>query len=286
MGETELRGNVIQGDGVYRSRDGGKTWTKAGLDRTQAIARIRVHPTNPDVVFVAAFGDPDGPNAERGIFRSIERRRTWDRVLFRNDRVGASDLIFDPRNPDIMYAALWEAHRTPYSLVDGGEGSGLFKSTDGGATWTELTKHPGLPSSGPIGKITIAVPGGAGDRVYAMVEAKDGGLFRSDDGGATWAAVNRDRRLWQRAFYFTRMAADAADKDTIYVLNFELLKSSDGGRTFTAIAETHSDHHDLWIASNDPLRMINATTAARACPPTAAGRGPRRAMRPGSSTAR
>ena len=156
-----------------------------------------------------------------------------------------------------MYAALWEAHRTPYSLVDGGEGSGLFKSTDGGATWTELTKHPGLPSSGPIGKITIAVPGGAGDRVYAMVEAKDGGLFRSDDGGATWAAVNRDRRLWQRAFYFTRMAADPADKDTIYVLNFELLKSSDGGRTFTAIAETHSDHHDLWIASNDPHRMIN-----------------------------
>jgi photosystem II stability/assembly factor-like uncharacterized protein len=258
MGETELRGNIIQGDGVYKSIDAGRTWTKTGLDQTQAIARIRIHPTDPNVVFVAAFGNPYGPNPDRGIFRSTDGGASWTKVLFRNDKVGASDLVFDPRNPDVMYAALWEAYRTPYSLVDGGTGGGLFKSTDGGTTWRELTKNPGLPKSDVLGKITIAVASGSGDRLYAMVEAKDGGLFRSDDGGATWTAVNRERRLWQRAFYFIRMAADPQDPDTIYVLNFELLKSTDGGRTFKPMAETHGDHHDLWIASNDPRRMINS----------------------------
>jgi photosystem II stability/assembly factor-like uncharacterized protein len=257
MGETELRGNIIQGDGLYKSSDAGKTWAKAGLDQTQTIARIRIHPSNPDIVFVAAFGNPYGPNADRGIFRSKDGGKAWQKVLYRNDKVGASDLVFDPGNPAIIYAALWEAYRTPHSLSDGGPGSGLFKSTDGGDTWTELTKNPGLPRSDVLGKITIAV-GGNSSRLYAMVEAKDGGLFRSDDGGATWASVNRERRLWQRAFYFIRMTADPIDPNVIYVLNFELLKSVDGGATFKPMEETHADHHDLWIAANDPRRMINS----------------------------
>ena len=256
MGETELRGNIIQGDGVYKSADGGRTWSPAGLAATQAIARVRVHPSNPDIVFVAAFGNPYGPNADRGVFRSTDGGRSWQKVLYRNDKTGASDLLFDPSNPDVIYAALWEAYRTPYSLSDGGPGSGLFKSVDGGTTWIELTTGPGLPATGTLGKITIASPGG--DRLYAMVEAEDGGLFRSDDAGATWTAINRERRLWQRAFYFIRMTADPANRDIIYVLNFELLKSTDGGRTFNPIADTHGDHHDLWIAPNDPRRMINS----------------------------
>ncbi len=258
MGETELRGNIIQGDGVYKSTDAGRTWNHAGLAATQAIARVRVHPVNPDVVFVAAFGNPYGPNADRGVFRSTDGGRSWQKVLYRNDKTGASDLVLDPKNPDVIYAALWEAYRTPYSLSDGGPGGGLFKSVDGGTTWKELTKNPGLPKAGVLGKITMAVPGGDGKRLYAMVEAEDGGLFRSDDGGATWAAINRERRLWQRAFYFIRMTADPVDRDTIYVQNFELLKSTDGGRTFTTMAEMHGDHHDLWIAPNDPRRMINS----------------------------
>jgi photosystem II stability/assembly factor-like uncharacterized protein len=258
MGETELRGNVIQGDGVYKSIDAGRTWTHSGLDSTQAISRIRVHPTNPQIVFAAAFGNPYGPNADRGIFRSTNGGASWQKVLYRNDRTGGSDLIIDPKNADVLYASLWEAYRTPYSLSDGGAGSGLFKSIDGGSTWTELTNRPGLPK-GPIrGKITIAVSGADNNRVYAMVEAEDGGLFRSDDGGATWTAVNNERRLWQRAFYFTRMTADPSDRETIYVLNFQLLKSTNGGRTFASVAEAHGDHHDLWIAPNDPHRMINA----------------------------
>jgi photosystem II stability/assembly factor-like uncharacterized protein len=258
MGETELRGNIIQGDGIYKSVDAGKTWTKSGLDGTQAIARIRIHPADPNVVFVAAFGNPYGPNPDRGIFRSRDGGGSWTRVLFRNEKVGASDLVFDPKNPDVLYAALWEAYRTPYSLVDGGTGSGLFKSSDGGTTWQELTRNPGLPKSDVLGKITIAVGGSDSNRLYAMVEAKEGGLFRSDDGGRTWTAMNRERRLWQRAFYFIRMTADPVDRDTMYVLNFELLKSTDGGKTFKAMAEAHGDHHDLWIASNDPRRMVNS----------------------------
>jgi photosystem II stability/assembly factor-like uncharacterized protein len=261
MGETELRGNIIQGDGVYKSLDAGRTWTHAGLDGTSAIARVRVHPSDPETVFIAAFGNPYGPNADRGIFRSKDGGATWQNVLYRNDRTGASDVIFDPKNPDVMYAALWEAYRTPYSLSDGGPGSGLFKSIDGGTTWAELTKNPGLPQASPssvLGKITVAVGGGDSSRLYAMVEAQSGGLFRSDDGGATWAQVNQERRLWQRAFYFIRLTADPVDRDTIYVLNFELLKSTDGGRHFTPMAETHSDHHDLWIASTDARRMINS----------------------------
>jgi len=257
MGETQLRGNVIQGDGVYRSSDGGKTWEHRGLADTRAIARIRVHPANPDVVYAAAFGDPYAPSASRGVFRSRDAGKSWEKVLFRDPRAGAVDLVLDPRDPDVLYASLWEAYRTPHSLSSGGAGSGLFKSTDGGTRWTELSRSPGMPA-GLLGKIGIAVSGADSRRVYALVEAAEGGLFASDDAGATWRAVNHERRLWQRAFYFTRVYADPAQRDTVYVLNFELLRSTDGGRTFKEVTAPHADHHDLWIAPDDPRRLINA----------------------------
>jgi photosystem II stability/assembly factor-like uncharacterized protein len=257
MGETELRGNIIQGDGVYKSIDAGKTWTHIGLEPTQAIARIRVHPSNPNVVYVAALGNPYGRNPERGIYRSKDGGKNWDRVLFRSDRAGAVDLAMDPKNPDVLFAALWEVYRTPYSLSSGGPGSGLFKTTDGGATWTELTNEPGLPK--PLwGKVGVSVSGADSNRVYAIVEAKDGGVFLSDDGGASWKLANGDRRMRQRAFYYSRIYADPQAKDTVYVLNTSVYRSTDAGKTIKAVRVPHGDNHDLWIAANDPKRMINA----------------------------
>ena len=256
MGEVQLRGNVMQGDGVYRSTDGGATWTHLGLAETQAIGRIRVHPTDPDVAWVAALGHPFGPNEERGVFRTRDGGRTWDRVLFRDARTGAVDISLDPADPDILYATLWEVYRRPWKLWSGGQGSGLFKSTDGGDTWVELTRNPGLPR-GVLGKITVAV--GADSRtVYANVEADEGGLYRSDDAGASWRRVNGDRNLWQRSFYFLRLGADPVDPETVYVLSFQFEKSTDGGRTFRQIPTPHGDHQDLWIDPTDPSRMINA----------------------------
>ncbi|MFN8059335.1 MAG: hypothetical protein U0Q12_09220 [Vicinamibacterales bacterium] len=257
MGETEFRGNVAQGDGVYKTADAGKTWTKVGLEKTQAISRIRIHPTNPDVVYVAALGDPYGPNAERGVFRSKDGGASWQRVLFRDEKTGAVDLVMDPGNPETLYAGLWEAYRTPHSLSSGGPGSGLFKTSDGGATWTELTRRPGMPT-GIVGKIGVAVSAADSQRVYAIVEALDGGVFRSDDGGATWTKVNEERKLRQRAFYYSRIYADPKDRDTIYVLNTGVYRSTDGGKTYKSIRVPHGDNHDLWIASNDPKRMIEA----------------------------
>jgi len=257
MGETQLRGNVMQGDGVYKSVDAGKTWLHVGLADTQAIGRIRIHPAKPDVVFVAALGHPYGPNTERGVFRTKDGGGTWTRVLFRNERVGAVDLAFDESHPDTIFATLWEVYRTPWSLSSGGDGSGLFKSTDGGDTWTEITRNPGLPS-GILGKIAVSVSRADSRRVYALVEADDGGVFRSDDAGATWRRVNDQRDLRQRAFYFSRIVADPRDPDTVYALNFQLNRSTDGGRTFTVLPESHADHHDLWIDPANPQRMINS----------------------------
>lgn len=257
MGETELRGNIIQGDGVYKSSDGGKTFSHVGLEKTLAISRIRVHPTNPDIVYVAALGDPYSANPERGIFKSTDGGKSWTKSLFRNDKTGAVDLSLDPAHPEVLYAGLWEVSRTPHSLSSGGPGSGLFKSSDGGGTWTELTGKPGLPK--PLwGKVGVAVSGADANRVYAIIEAADGGVFLSDDAGENWKRVNEDRRLRQRAFYYTRIYADPQAKDTVYILNTGIYRSTDAGKTIRAIRVPHGDNHDLWIAPDDPKRMINS----------------------------
>ena len=258
MGETEFRGNIMQGDGMYKSTDAGKTWTRAGLDRVQAIARVRVDRVNPDLVYAAAFGKPYAPSPERGIYRSKDGGKTWDRVLFRNDSTAAVDLTIDRNNGNVLYAALWQAYRTPWSMSSGGAGSGLFKSVDGGDSWTELTRNPGMPK-GLIGKIGVAVSPAVPGRVWAIVENDEGGVFRSDDGGATWKRTNADRKLRQRAFYYSRIYADPKDKDRVYVLNTTMFRSDDGGVTFNGVQDPHGDNHDLWIDPNDTQRIANAS---------------------------
>ena len=255
MGEACIRGNVSHGDGVYRSTDAGKTWTNLGLQATRQIGRIRVHPSNPDLVYVAALGHTFGPNAERGVYRSRDGGKSWDRVLFVDDKTVAVDLAVDPRNPRILYAAFWQAQRTPWSLESGGPGSGLYKSLDGGESWEKLTGE-GLPKKGVWGRIGVAVSGAKPDRVWAVIEAEDGGVFRSDDAGKTWTRLNEERKLRQRAWYYTHVYADPKNADTVYVLNTAFFRSQDGGKTFTSIPVPHGDNHDLWIAPTDSQRMI------------------------------
>ena len=258
MGETEFRGNIMQGDGVYKSVDAGKTWTHVGLEATQAISKIRVDPHNADIVYVAAFGHPYGRNAERGVYKSTDGGKSWRKVLYRDDKTAAIDLALDPANPNVIYAALWEAYRTPWSMSSGGPGSGLFKSIDGGETWTEITRNAGLPQ-GVIGKIGVSVSPVDPSRVFAIVENENGGVFRSDNAGATWSLVNNERKLRQRAFYYTHVVADPKLKDRVYVLNVSFFRSDDGGAHFdSTIAVPHGDNHDLWIAPNDNQRMIEA----------------------------
>ncbi len=257
MGEVPIRGNVSHGDGMYKSMDAGKTWKKIGLGDTRHIGRVRVHPKNPDVVYVAALGHIFGPNDERGVFRTTDGGATWKKVLFRGNKAGAVDLILDPSNPNVVYAGFWEVYRTPYSLESGGPGGGLFKSTDGGETWKDITRNPGLPRK-TVGKIGITVSPADPDRLWAIIEAEDGGVFRSNNGGDNWVKVNEDRNLRQRAWYYTRIYADPKSVDTVYVLNTGFYKSNDGGRTYNTISVPHGDNHDLWIAPNDPLRMINS----------------------------
>ncbi|HEV2836708.1 MAG TPA: hypothetical protein VGW58_15425, partial [Pyrinomonadaceae bacterium] len=257
MGESPIRGNVSHGDGVYKSTDGGKTWKRVGLEDTRQIPRIRIHPRNPDLVYVAALGHVWGPNDQRGVFRSKDGGKTWEKILSRGNKAGAIDLILDPTNPSILYAGFWEVYRKPWTLESGGPGGGIFKSTDGGDTWTELTRNPGLPR-GMVGKIGIAVSPANPERVWAIVEAEDGGVFRSDNAGRTWSRVNEERRLRQRAWYYTRIYADPKNADAVYVLNTGFYKSNDGGRTYNGIAVPHGDNHDLWIAPDDPNRMIES----------------------------
>jgi photosystem II stability/assembly factor-like uncharacterized protein len=258
MGESCFRGNIIQGDGVYKTTDGGKTWTHVGLSSTEVVSKIRVHPTNPDIVFAAVLGHSYDAHPDRGVYRTRDGGANWERVLFRNDRSGAVDLSMDPKNPDVLYAATWEVYRTPWSMESGGAGSGLFKSVDGGTTWTEITKNTGLPT-GLWGRVGVSVSGADSNRVYAIIENENGGVYVSDDAGATWRKSNEDRNLRQRAFYYTHIYADPVEKDTVYVLNVSFFKSTDGGKTFpTQLRPPHGDHHDLWIAPNDNKRMVQA----------------------------
>jgi photosystem II stability/assembly factor-like uncharacterized protein len=256
-GEKTVRGNVSHGEGVWKSTDAGRTWKHVGLDDSRHIPRLRVHPRDPELVYAAVLGHLFGPNDMRGVYRSRNGGKTWERIHFVNRHAGAIDLILDPTNPRILYASFWRVLRTPYSLESGGTGSSLWKSTDGGDSWTELTQNPGLPK-GTLGIIGITVSPSNPDNLYAMVEAEDGGVFRSKDAGATWTRTNEDRSLRQRAWYYTRIYADPEDEEAVYVLNVQFHRSKDGGRTFTTIRTPHSDNHDLWIDPADPLRMIES----------------------------
>ncbi len=255
MGETTIRGNVSHGDGVYRSTDGGQTWTHLGLEDTRQIGKIRIHPHNPDLLYVAALGHAHGPNRERGVFRSRDGGKTWENILFLNEEVGSHDIALDPHNPRILYAALWRARRLPHTLNSGGEGCGLYKSTDGGETWTDISHNKGLPT-GMLGKIGVAVSGARKDRVWAIVEAEDGAVFRSDDAGTTWERLSDEKDLRKRPWYYQHIYADPQDADTLWILNERCYKSIDGGATFTQISVPHGDYHDLWIDPRNPQRMI------------------------------
>ena len=260
-GESCIRGNIQPGDGVYKSTDAGKTWTHVGFRDAQNISKIRIHPTNPDIVFVAAFGQHGTPNDERGIFKSVDGGRTWKRVLFRDNKTAGIDIWIDRRSPNVVFAALWEAFRMEYTMSSGGPGSGLFKSTDGGDTWTEITRNPGMPK-GMIGRIGVSVSGADSNRVYAIVENDNGGLFSSDDAGATWTMVNSGRNIRQRAFYYTHVTADPNTKDTVYVLNVGAFKSTDGGKTMVNFAG--GDSHDLWIEPADSTHIMHASDSGGA----------------------
>jgi photosystem II stability/assembly factor-like uncharacterized protein len=256
-GEKTVRGNVSAGDGVWRSTDAARTWTHVGLSDSRHVCRIRVHPRDPDLVYAAALGHLFGPNGERGVFRSRDGGGSWQRVLHMSDEAGAVDLCMDPTNPRILYASLWRVRRTPWSLESGGEGSGIWKSTDAGDTWQELTRNPGMPAA-PIGISGVAVSRTDPQSVYAIIEAEEGGVFRSRDGGATWKRQNAERALRQRAWYYSRIYADPADAEAVYVVNVRFHRSVDGGKTFSAIATPHGDNHDLWIDPADPKRMIES----------------------------
>jgi photosystem II stability/assembly factor-like uncharacterized protein len=254
-GEACIRGDISYGNGVYKSIDRGKTWKNIGLKNTRHIAELIVDPKNPNVVFVAALGHAYGSNEERGVFRTTDGGATWQKVLYKDDKTGAIEVVFDPNNSNTLFASLWEVYRTPWSLNSGGPGSGLYKSTDGGSTWTRLEGR-GLPA-GIMGRIGVSVSGADSSRVYAMVESKAGGLYRSDDGGDNWVRMNEDGRLRQRAWYFSHIFADPRSVDTVYVLNTGMFRSVDGGRSFDLLPAPHGDHHGLWIDPGNPQRLIN-----------------------------
>ncbi|WP_422861881.1 WD40/YVTN/BNR-like repeat-containing protein [Flagellimonas sp. W118] len=255
-GEKTLRGNVSSGYGVWKTENAGKTWSFAGLKNSRHVPRIRIHPTDYNTVYAAVLGNIYKPTKERGIYKSTDGGKNWRQVLFVNDQSGAVDLTFDPNNPRILYASTWRAKRTPYSLSSGGDGSALWKSTDSGETWTEISKNEGFPKD-TLGIIGVTVSPKNSDRVWAIVENKaKGGLYRSDDGGKKWTQVNSERKLRQRAWYYTRVYADTEDEDVVYVMNVRYHKSTDGGKTFNTFNAPHGDHHDLWISPENSKRMI------------------------------
>jgi photosystem II stability/assembly factor-like uncharacterized protein len=254
-GEACIRGNISFGDGVYKSTDAGKTWTNVGLKDTRHIGAVIIHPANPDVAFVAALGHAYGKNAERGVFRTRDGGKTWEKVLYLDDHTGAIDVVFDPNNPHILFAAMWEGYRTPWTLNSGGEKDGLYRSSDDGTTWKRLEGN-GLPE-GTLGRIGVAVSAADSDVVYALIEAKNGGLYRSEDAGATWKLASDDRRFRQRAWYFTHVWADPKNANGVYIANTGLFRSIDAGKSFERINAPHGDHHGLWIDPDNPSRMIN-----------------------------
>ena len=256
-GEACIRGNTSPGDGVYMSTDAGKTWKHVGLRDAGQIGRIVVHPKDPNIVYVAVLGHAFGANETRGVFRSMDGGATWEKVLYRDENAGAVDLALDPNNSRVIYAAFWQVRRTPWGMDSGGPGSGLFKSTDGGDTWQEISRNKGLPE-GTLGRIGVTVSPVNSERVWAIVEAEDGGVFRSDDAGETWSKVNSERSLRQRAWYYTHIYADPQNENTVYVLNVRFWKSTDGGKTYETIGTPHGDNHDLWIDPNNALRMVQA----------------------------
>jgi len=257
MGESTIRLDVSYGDGVYKSTDGGKSWQHMGLADTHHISEIRVHPKDPDLVYVAAFGHAFGPNSERGVYRSTDGGNAWELVLHKSDKAGAADLAMDPTNPRILFASIYECQRSFWNLVSGGDDSGLWRSKDGGDTWSDITRNPGLPK-GMVGKIGVAVSPANPNRVWAIIENGDGVLYRSDDGGDTWAKVSDDLQLIQRPWYYCHIFADPQDPDTVYINNLKMWKSSDGGSSFDEIPTPHGDNHDLWIDPAEPQRMIQS----------------------------
>ncbi len=255
-GEACLRGNISYGDGVYKSTDAGRTWTNVGLKDSRHIGAVVIDPRNPDIVLVAALGHAWGPNAERGVFRTADGGKTWQKVLYKDENTGAIDVVFDPKNSSVVYAALWQVRRQPWTFNSGGPGSGLYKSVDGGLTWKQLQGN-GLPA-GELGRIGIAVSGADSNRVYAIIEAKEGGIYRSNDAGKSWMRVNDDERYRQRAWYFSHIFADPQNVDTMYVLNTGAFRSNDGGKTFDLLPAPHGDHHGLWIDPTNPQRIMNS----------------------------
>jgi photosystem II stability/assembly factor-like uncharacterized protein len=255
-GETTIRIDVSHGDGVYKSVDAGKTWKHVGLTDTRFIGKIRIHPHNPDIVWVAALGHAFGPNDERGVFKSVDGGTTWRKVLFKSNKAGAVDLSLDPNNPRFLYAAVWETYRSFWQISSGGPDSGLWMSSDGGETWTDITDRPGLPK-GLKGKMAVAASPARSGRVWALIEhAKEGGLYRSDNYGDTWEKVSDNQNLISRAWYYMHLTPDPLDPETIWVNNLSLWKSTDGGRTFIEVATPHGDNHDLWIDPRNNRRMI------------------------------
>ena len=263
MGEACLRANISAGDGMYKSLDAGKTWTHVGLPDSSQIGRVRIHPTNPNVVYVAAVGHPYGPNAERGVFRSKDGGASWQKILFVDDKTGAADIAIDPSNPQILYATMWQVLRTPWDITSTGPGSGLYKSTDGGDHWTKLTT--GLPT-GLLGKIGVTVSPVNPQRVWATVEADaKGGVYRSDDAGATWKLLNDDFNMTSRQYYYGHIFADPQDVNTVYTFCAKYFyKSTDGGTKYTEVQTPHGDYHDLWIDPNNHLRMVNGSDGGAA----------------------
>ena len=257
-GESTLRNNVSENlGGIWRSDNGGRSWRNLGLKDSRHISRIVVHPKDPDIAWVAVMGHLFGPNTERGVYKTTDGGKTWRRVLYVNDRTAASDVIMEPGNPTVLYAGMWRVERTPYGMESGGEGSGLYKSTDGGETWINISRNKGLPR-GVWGNVNVAVSTSDPDKVFAMVENAAGGLYLSKDRGETWAKLNSENDIRQRAWYFNRVYVDPKNDNIIYCLNVELERSMDGGKTFSELPSQHGDHHDLWIDPNDGHRMILA----------------------------